>query len=143
MNPANALRFELVSPEKRLIGENVAMVVLPGTEGNFGVLPGHAPFISSMRAGVIDVCANDVKDITRRIFVSGGLVEAGPERCTVLAEDAVPFEEVSKAAFAEQRRSLEERIGVVEKEEDREKMQAEIDILTRKIQYLDLIGHGK
>ena len=67
---ADKVQFELVSPEKLLLSEAVDMVVVPGTEGNFGVLPGHALFISTVRPGVIDVYED--KNISERIFVSGG-----------------------------------------------------------------------
>jgi F-type H+-transporting ATPase subunit epsilon len=77
---ADKLQFELVSPERLLLSEPVGMVVVPGSEGNFGVLPGHALFISTVRPGVIDVYED--KTITERIFVSGGFAEAlhGPGR---------------------------------------------------------------
>lgn len=86
---ADKLQFELVSPEKLLLSEQVGMVVVPGTEGNFGVLPGHALFISTVRPGVIDVYED--KTVTERIFVAGGFAEVTPERCTVLADEAVPL----------------------------------------------------
>src|ERR1700739_2432888 len=86
---ADKLQFELVSPEKLLLSEPVHMVVVPGTEGNFGVLPGHALFISTVRPGVIDVYED--KTVSERIFVSGGFAEVTPEGCTVLADEVVPL----------------------------------------------------
>jgi F-type H+-transporting ATPase subunit epsilon len=113
---ADKVRFELVSPEKLLLSEDVEMVVVPGTEGYFGVLPGHALFISTVRPGVIDCYANN--QVSERIFVSGGFAEVTPERCTVLADEAMPLssldsgkiEESFKAAVAEIA-SLEDRLG--------------------------------
>ena len=64
------------------------MVVVPGTEGNFGVLPGHAPLISTIRPGTIDIYEGNA--IAERIFVAGGIAEVTPERCTVLADEAMP-----------------------------------------------------
>ena len=81
------VKFELVSPEKILVSEDVDMVVVPGTEGYFGVLPGHAPFISSIRPGTIDVYEG--KTIAERIFVAGGFAEVTNKRCTVLADEAI------------------------------------------------------
>ncbi|MEI9986721.1 MAG: ATP synthase F1 subunit epsilon [Aliidongia sp.] len=81
------VKFELVSPEKILVSEDVDMVVVPGTEGYFGVLPGHAPLISSIRPGTIDVYAG--KTIAERIFVAGGFAEVTTKRCTVLADEAI------------------------------------------------------
>jgi F-type H+-transporting ATPase subunit epsilon len=91
------VQFELVTPERLLMSEMVEMVVVPGTEGNFGVLPGHAPLISSIRPGTIDIYEG--QSITRRIFVVSGTAEVTPERCTVLADEAMPPDEVDRGAI--------------------------------------------
>jgi F-type H+-transporting ATPase subunit epsilon len=106
---AGKLQFELVSPERLLLSEPVGMVVVPGTEGNFGVLPGHSLFISTVRPGVIDVYAEGLPAITERIFVSGGFAEVTPERCTVLADEAVPLSALDRAALEAEARELESR----------------------------------
>ena len=87
LSMAEEFSFELVSPEKLLLAEEVDMVVVPGAEGDFGVLVGHAPLISSLRPGVIDTY-NGGK-VANRIFVAGGFAEVTGERCTVLAEEAI------------------------------------------------------
>jgi F-type H+-transporting ATPase subunit epsilon len=94
---ADHVQFELVTPERLLLSEMVEMVVVPGTEGNFGVLPGHAPLISSIRPGTIDVYEGQA--VTRRIFVASGIAEVTPERCTVLADEAVPPDELDRATI--------------------------------------------
>ena len=91
---ADKVQFELVSPEKLLLSEAVDMVVVPGTEGNFGVLPGHSLLISTVRPGVIDVY--DGATVSERIFVSGGFAEVTPERCTVLATEVAPVTELNR-----------------------------------------------
>ncbi|MGH6880927.1 F0F1 ATP synthase subunit epsilon [Hypericibacter sp.] len=91
---ADKTQFELVSPERLLISKAVDMVVVPGTEGDFGVLPDHAPLISSVRPGVIAVF--DGGQVTDRIFVAGGFAEVTGERCTVLAEQAIPLAELDR-----------------------------------------------
>ncbi len=83
---AEKLQFELVSPEKLLLSEAVALGVVHDGEGNFGVLPGHALLISTVRPGVIDVYGDAATEVSERIFVSGGFAEVTPERCTVLAD---------------------------------------------------------
>lgn len=88
--------FDLVSPEKLLLSEDVEMVVVPGAEGDFGVLIGHAPLISALRPGVIDTYA--WTKVEKRIFVAGGFAEVTGERCTVLAEEAMPVEDIDLAA---------------------------------------------
>lgn len=92
---AEQVEFELVSPEKLLLSEPVDMVVVPGGDGNFGVLPRHSPLISTVRPGVIDVYNKGA--VEKRIFVAGGFAEVTGERCTVLAEEAVPVEEIDRA----------------------------------------------
>ena len=94
---AERVQFELVTPERLLLSEMVEMVVVPGTEGNFGVLPGHAPLISSIRPGTIDVYEG--QRVTRRIFVVSGIAEVTPERCTVLADEAMPPDELDRGAI--------------------------------------------
>jgi F-type H+-transporting ATPase subunit epsilon len=78
------------------------MVVVPGEEGDFGVLVRHAPLISTLRPGVIKV--HDGGSVTEQIFVAGGFAEVTPQRCTVLAEEAMPVGEIDRAK-AEQRLS--------------------------------------
>jgi F-type H+-transporting ATPase subunit epsilon len=102
---ADRVQFELVTPERLLLSEMVEMVVVPGTEGNFGVLPGHAPLISSIRPGMIDVYEGQT--ITRRIFVVSGIAEVTPERCTVLADEALPPEELDRAGIEAELQTIE------------------------------------
>lgn len=91
--------FELVSPERLLLSEEVDMVVVPGEEGDFGVLVRHAPMISTLRPGVIKV--HDGGSVTEQIFVAGGFAEVTPQRCTVLAEEALPVGEIDRDKAAQ------------------------------------------
>ncbi len=90
-----AVQFELVSPQQLLLSEDVEMVVVPGGEGDFGVLPGHSPMISTVRPGVIHVFADGA--VSSRIFVAGGFAEVTGSRCTVLAEEALPVDEIDRS----------------------------------------------
>jgi len=91
----NTIEFELVSPEKLFKSEPVEMVVIPGTEGDVGVLPGHSLLIAAVRPGVIDI--HEGGQVRESIFVAGGFAEVSPERCTVLAEEAVPVADIDRA----------------------------------------------
>jgi len=91
------VQFELVSPERLILSTEVEMVVVPGTEGNFGVLPGHAPLISTIRPGTIDVYEG--REIVQRIFVVSGIAEVTPERCTVLADEAMAPDSLDRGAI--------------------------------------------
>jgi F-type H+-transporting ATPase subunit epsilon len=81
------LHFELVTPEKLVRSEDVYMVVVPGTEGDFGVLEGHAPFMSVVRSGELAVYSGP-NTVTARIRVEGGFAEVNERGLTVLAEQA-------------------------------------------------------
>ncbi len=105
---AEGVQFELVSPERLVLSAAVGMVVVPGAEGDFGVLPGHAPLVSNVRPGVISIY-ND-RAIEARIFVAGCFAEVSDSRLTVLTEDAVAVDEIDRAGadarLAEAREAL-------------------------------------
>ncbi|MGD0108728.1 MAG: ATP synthase F1 subunit epsilon [Rhodopila sp.] len=90
-----ATNLEIVSPERLLLARPVDMVVIPASEGDMGVMEDHAPMIVMLRGGTIDLYEGD--RIIDRLFVDGGFAEVTPERCTVLANLAIPLAEVSKA----------------------------------------------
>jgi F-type H+-transporting ATPase subunit epsilon len=128
---ADKVKFELVSPEKLLLSEDVAMVVVPGGEGNFGVLPGHALFISTVRPGVIDVYGQDQRAVTQRLFVSGGFAEVTPERCTVLADEAVKLAEIDRAAVEAEAKSLDSEVAGLKDEAARAAAEDKPELLVR------------
>jgi F-type H+-transporting ATPase subunit epsilon len=99
---ADLLDFELVSPERRLAKAKVAMVVVPGAEGDFGVLPGHAPMMSTIRPGAIAIHEADGGPATMRFFIEGGFAEVTETGLTILAEKATPVAEIDVAAVANQ-----------------------------------------
>jgi F-type H+-transporting ATPase subunit epsilon len=88
------LPIEIVSPDRLLLARDVDMAVIPAAEGLLGVLPGHAPMIVLLQGGTIDIYEGD--RITDRLFVSGGFAEITPDRCTVLADEAVLVGELSR-----------------------------------------------
>ncbi|HTC11778.1 MAG TPA: ATP synthase F1 subunit epsilon [Acetobacteraceae bacterium] len=92
--------LEIVSPEKLLLSRAVDMVVIPASEGDMGVLPGHTPMIVTLRGGMIALYEGDT--VTDRMFVAGGFAEVTPERCTVLANEVAPITEFNRTE-AEQR----------------------------------------
>jgi len=97
---ADLVHFELVSPERLLRSDDVYMVVVPGSEGDFGVLPGHAPLMSTIRPGAIAVYPTGMSDVPERIFIDGGFAEVGANGLTILAESAVPVAEIDVEAAA-------------------------------------------
>ncbi len=92
---ADTFKFELVTPAAPMISQPVELVIIPGAGGNFGVLPGHAPLLSTLRPGVIEI-RDKALAIVDQIFVDGGFAEVTPERTTVLAEEAVRVADISR-----------------------------------------------
>jgi F-type H+-transporting ATPase subunit epsilon len=91
---ADKILFELVSPEKLLLSKAVDMVTVPGTEGYMGVMAGHSPLVSTLRAGMIDM-KDEGQDT--RFFIRGGFAEINASKITVLAEEAIPMSEMDLA----------------------------------------------
>jgi F-type H+-transporting ATPase subunit epsilon len=130
------IQFELVTPERLILSEPVDMVVVPGTEGNFGALPGHAPLISTIRPGTIDVYVGGA--VTRRIFVVGGIAEVVPDRVTVLADEAIAPEALDRAGTEARLQeitgnlpSLREQVGRAADGPDRNRLLVELHRLER------------
>jgi len=86
--------LEIVSPDRLLLSQPVDMAVIPAAEGEMGVLPGHSPMIVLLQGGTITL--HESGRPTSRLYVSGGFAEITPERCTVLADEAIPVSEVSR-----------------------------------------------
>ena len=100
------INLEIVSPEKLLLSRDVDMVVIPAAEGDMGVLEGHAPMMVALRGGVVSLYSGE--QVTDTLYVAGGFAEVSPERCTVLAGEAMPVGEIDRAA-AEKRLEDAER----------------------------------
>jgi F-type H+-transporting ATPase subunit epsilon len=137
---ADRVEFELVSPERLLLSEPVEMVVVPGSEGDFGVLPGHTPMISTVRPGVISIYESG--NVSERIFVAGGFAEVTPERCTVLAETALPLAEIDRAEVEREIAALREEVTDAFTAEERAKWQAELDTAQAMLDCLRFYGGG-
>ena len=129
------VQFELVTPERLLVSTAVEMVVVPGGEGNFGVLPGHAPLISTIRPGTVDIYEN--RAITERIFVVGGIAEVTPDRVTVLADEAMSLDSLDRAALQSELQVIEGNLPSLRDQvgratgTDRERLAAELQALER------------
>ncbi|MBO6633362.1 F0F1 ATP synthase subunit epsilon [Parvibaculum sp.] len=124
---AEKLSFDLVSPERLLLSEEVDMVVLPGAEGDMGIMGGHAPVMSTLRPGVIDV---DVQgQPQRRYFVRGGFAEVTPAGLTILAEHTVPLAELDTAALDREIGNAEEDVADAKTDAKRQAAQEKLDHL--------------
>jgi len=121
------MKFELVSPERLLISANVQQVTVPGTEGLFTVLPEHAPVLTTLRPGVLEVVT--AEGTAERIFLRGGFAEVNNLGLTVLAEVAIPLSELDNAALEAQIRNAEEDVADAKDDEARRRAQESLDHL--------------
>ena len=90
--------FDLVSPEKLVFSDDAGMIIVPGKDGDIGILPGHSKVISSLRSGRVMIYDED-RNLLKSFFVSGGFVEINPEKCIVLAESVNDMSELDKSAI--------------------------------------------
>jgi len=117
---ADKLQFDLVSPEQLLLSEDVDMVTLPGSEGDFGVLPGHTPVLSTLKSGVVEV--KGVEDALSRLFVRGGFAEVNGDKVTVLAQEATVLAELNVEELDQNIKDTEEDLAAAKSDEDRERV---------------------
>jgi F-type H+-transporting ATPase subunit epsilon len=105
--------LEIVAPDRLLLSQPVDMVVIPAAEGDMGVLPGHSPMIVLLQGGTITL--HEGGRPTSQLYVSGGFAEVTPERCTVLADEATPVAEVSRATGEARLREAEAQYQAADK----------------------------
>jgi F-type H+-transporting ATPase subunit epsilon len=106
------VNLEIVSPERLLLSRDVDMVVIPAAEGDMGVLEGHAPMMVTLRGGLVSLYTGD--QLTESLFVGGGFAEVTPERCTVLAGEAMPVNEIERSEAEKRLRDAEEAMAQVD-----------------------------
>ena len=100
------ISFDLVSPEQLVFNDKAGMIIVPGKEGDIGVLPGHSKFLSSLRSGRLMVYGEG-KQLLKSFFVTGGFVEINPEKCIVLAEEVLEMSNLDKTTIEKQIQELE------------------------------------
>jgi F-type H+-transporting ATPase subunit epsilon len=130
--PDNKVAFQLVAPERLLASAEVDMVVVPGAEGDFGVLPQHSLFMSVLRPGVIETY--DGAQVSERIFVGGGFAEVNERGCTVLAEEAMPVEEIDVEQASTRLSEAQEDLRVLADEPARARLERAIRVAEAQIQ---------
>ena len=110
------ISFDLVSPENLIFNDEVGMIIVPGKDGDFGVLPGHSKVMSSLRPGRVMVYGED-KNLLKSFFVSGGFAEVNPEKCIVLAESVDEIHSLEKSAIEKEIQDLESQDTETAKEQ--------------------------
>lgn len=124
---ADKVAFELVSPDRLLMSVEADAVAMPGMEGDFGVLPGHAPVISALRAGIIEV--EGAADSPDRIYIAGGFAEISADRLVVLAEEAVVVSDMDRANLEQRIQEANEELATAEDGEPRRLTEGKIAVL--------------
>ena len=102
------ISFDLVSPENLIFNYDVGMIIVPGKDGDLGVLPGHSKVISSLRPGRVMVYSED-KNLLKSFFVSGGFAEINPEKCIILAESVSEISDLDKSKIENEIQELESK----------------------------------
>ncbi|PJB69151.1 MAG: ATP synthase F1 subunit epsilon [Alphaproteobacteria bacterium CG_4_9_14_3_um_filter_47_13] len=138
MNEAQTFNFELVSPEEKLISEPATMVVIPGEEGDFGVLPNHSAIISSIRPGVIEIFTNN-NEAPQRVFVAGGFADVSEKNCTVLAEEAINLKDLNQDTLEKSLRDLNEDLAMASEQADKTRVLHKITLTKAKLSAIS--GH--
>ncbi len=100
------ISFDLVSPENLIFSEEVGMIIIPGKDGDIGVLPGHSKLLSSLRPGRVMIYGAE-KNLLKSFFVSGGFTEINPEKCIVLAESIDEISQMDKSLIEKEIQELE------------------------------------
>src|SRR5262245_21540449 len=117
--------FDLVSPGQMVFSGEVEHVVVPGTEGEFGLLAGHAPLIAMLRPGIVKILGPDEQDI----LVVGGFAEVSPDGLTILADRAVPLAEMDPMVIEAEIKDTEEDVADATDTAARDKLQLKLDQL--------------
>ena len=110
------ISFDLVSPEQLLFNDEAGMIIVPGKDGDIGVLPRHSKVLSSLRPGRVMVYGEN-KNLLKSFFVAGGFVEINPEKCIVLAEGVNEMSDLDKSSIQQQIQELESGASDSAKEE--------------------------
>ena len=132
--------FELVAPERLLASTDADMVVVPGEDGDFGVLANHAPLLSLLRPGVISVYQGD--RVEQRVFVAGGFAEVNERACTVLAEAAEPVAEINLEEARQRLRDAEEDLSTAREpsEHERERLERAVAEARARVEAAEAAG---
>ena len=126
-------QFELVSPAEKLVSEPAKMATIPGSEGEFGVLPGHASLISSLKPGVVRYTTANDND--QEIFIAGGFADVTGDNVTILAEEAISVAALDKTSLEQQLADLNDDIKLAEGNADKARIQKKIDMVKIKLSY--------
>jgi F-type H+-transporting ATPase subunit epsilon len=125
----STIQFELVSPESKIMSEGVTMAVIPGSEGDFGVLSGHMPLVANVRTGVVSVYRENMNDVSEKIFIAGGVADVTGHQCTLLAEQAINVNDIDVTDINRQIADIESDLQSITDESDKNRFQKKLNVL--------------
>ena len=131
---SETIAFELVSPEEKLVSEPVSMAVVPGEEGQFGVLPGHSSLVASLKAGVVELSLENGD--SRNIFIAGGFADVTPGLCSILAEEAVNVSDLDKGALEQELANLNSDLNLASEDTDKARILKKTALVEAKLDAL-------
>ena len=118
-------RFELVAPDSLVKDTSAEMVIVPGMDGDFGVLPGHSPMMSTIRPGIVEIYETEAGD-AERLFVKGGLAQVTPTGLTILAEETIQLSDVDLDDLANSLTAARETLEAAEDDVDKARAEREL-----------------
>ena len=127
------INFELVSPEARLVSEPMHMIVIPGEDGEFGVLAGHSSLVASLKAGVVELYAEENGE-ARKVFIAGGFADVTPDNCSILAEEAINLNDLSRVAVEQEIKTLHHDIELAVEDVDKIRLQKRLALAEAKLE---------
>lgn len=131
---AESIQFELVSPEAKLVSEPVSMAVVPGVEGEMGVMAGHSSFVVALKPGVVQLHMEEGRQAARKIFIAGGFADITADNCTVLAEAAVNVADLDRTVVEQEISDLKEDSGLAKEDADKARIEAKLVIAKARLQ---------
>jgi F-type H+-transporting ATPase subunit epsilon len=123
------IKFDLVSPEQKIMSDDVTMAIIPGTEGDFGVLANHMPLVATIGTGVVEIYRENMNDVTDKIFIAGGVADVTGDQCTVLAEQAINVNDIDVTDIDRQITEIESDLSSITDEADQSRFHKKLDIL--------------
>lgn len=128
------IQFDLVAPDSKVVSEPVTMAVIPGTEGDFGVLSGHMPLVANVGMGIVEIYRDDMKTVNERIFIAGGVADVTAGQCTLLAEQAANLKDLKKDDIEAQIKDLNTQIEAASDSTDKDRLHKKLAVLNAMLQ---------
>lgn len=133
------VQFTIISPEQVVFKDAIDMVVIPGENGDFGVLPHHAALISNLRPGLITIYQDH--KITQQIFTTGGFVQVQPQDCTVLSEETVMLKDLKGFDLETQLNDLRVDLELVHSEDEKKNLERTLTLTQLKLDLIQRLSH--